>query len=98
MFDIISKFFHKNYSKNTEEPEIYKISENSIEFNLSVDDEKEKQKIIFEILCLKHDRIILLEIMSIDGGVLIKIFSKEKDLINDLYGKILKIFWEIKNV
>jgi len=98
MFDIISKFFHKNSFEENEEPKIYKISECSIEFNLNVVDENQKQEIIFEILHLKHNRMILLEIDSVDEGISVKLFSKEKVLINDLYEKILKIFKESKNV
>ena len=98
MFDILSKIFHKASFEKTEQPKIYKISEVSIEFGLIAINEKQKQEIIFEILQLKHDRMILLEINSLEEGLLVKIFSKEKSLINNSYNKILKIFWEIKNV
>jgi len=98
MFDIISKFFHKNSFEENEEPKIYKISECSIEFNLNVIDENQKQEIIFEILHLKHNRMILLELGSVDEGISVKLFSKEKVLIIDLYEKILKIFKESNNV
>ncbi len=98
MFDILSKLFHKTSFEKTEQPKIYKISEVLFEFSLIAIDEKQKQEIIFEILQLKHDRMILLEIDCLDGGLLVKILSKEKVLIYDLYEKILKIFWEIKNV
>jgi hypothetical protein len=42
--------------------------------------------------------MILLEIGSVDEGISVKLFSKEKVLISDLYEKILKIFKESKNV
>lgn len=95
MLDILSKLFHKTSFEKTEQP---KISEVLFEFSLIAIDEKQKQEIIFEILQLKHDRMILLEIDCLEEGLLVKILSKEKVLIYDLYEKILKIFWEIKNV
>jgi hypothetical protein len=99
MFDLILKLFHKNsFDKENEEPKIYNSSECSIEFNLNFDDENQKQEVIFEILHLKHDRIIFLEIDSVENGILVKILSKESFLISDLYEKILKIFKESKNV
>jgi fructose 1,6-bisphosphatase len=98
MFDILSKLFNKTSFEKTEQPKIYKISEVLFEFSLVVIDEKQKQEIIFEILQLKHDKMILLEIDCLEEDLLVKILSKEKVLIYDLYEKILKIFWEIKNV
>lgn len=98
MFDILSKIFHKTSFEKSKQPKIYKISEVLFEFSLIAIDEKQKQEIIFEILQLKHDRMILLEIDYLEEGLLVKILSKEKVLIYDLYEKILKIFWEIKNV
>lgn len=98
MLDILSKLFHKISFEKTEQPKIDKISEVLFEFSLIAIDEKQKQEIIFEILQLKHDRMILLEIDCLEEGLLVKILSKKKVLIYDLYEKILKIFWEIKNV